>query len=353
MEGLYALILAGGRGTRFWPVSRKSMPKQCIAIAGETPLLAQTIERLNLLIPPERILVATGADMEDAVRQAVPDIPSENILVEPWGRNTAPCIGWGLVEVGRRDSNAVLVVCPSDHLIHDKHGLAEAIKSAALSAKTTNKIVTLGITPDRAETGFGYLELGPPVGEWGQNTVHTVAQFVEKPDPATAEKYLAGGKHLWNAGMFVFSVGAGRDAYRTHLPKTAEALERISRDPKAIQIEWGNLEATSIDYGIMERSRHILTIPLDVGWSDVGTWSAAGETMPDAPGGRGVAKAIVNRDSENCIIHAPGKTVAILGLEGIVVVDTPDALLVMSADRSQQVGDVVRQIEEMELDGVT
>lgn len=353
MDGLYALILAGGRGTRFWPVSRKTMPKQCISIAGETPLLTKTIDRLARLIPPERILVATGADMKDAVQDVVPSIPAANILVEPWGRNTAPCIGWGLVEVGRRDPNAVLVVCPSDHLIQDEDGLCDAIRSAALAARTTNKIVTLGISPDRPETGFGYLELGPPVGEWGTNAVHTVAQFVEKPDPETAKKYLEGGRHLWNAGMFVFSVGAGRDAYRTHLPKTAEALERIARVPTSIQTEWGNLEATSIDYGIMERSRHILTIPLSVGWSDVGTWSAAGATMPDMPGGRGIAKAVVQRDSENCIIHAPGKTVAILGLEGIVVVDTPDALLVMKADRSQQVGDIVRKIEELELGELT
>ncbi len=353
MDGIYALILAGGRGTRFWPVSRTATPKQCIAIGGEQSLLAGTVARLRALVPPERVLIATGRAMEESVRQEVPDIPYENVLVEPWGRNTAPCIGWGAVEVGRRDSSGVLVVCPSDHLVDDEAGLLEAIRSAALAARSTNKIVTLGIRPDRPETGFGYLELGPTNGKWGSMDVHTVARFVEKPDPDTAQSYLDGGTHLWNAGMFVFTVGAARDAYRAHLPRSAEALERIAQNPESIESEWGNLDAISIDYGIMERSRHILTIPLDVGWSDVGTWSAAGEHMSQIPGGRGVARSVFERDSQNCVVHAPGKTVALIGLEGVVVVDTPDAILVMKAECSQQVGDIVRAIQESSEEGLT
>lgn len=346
MDDLYALILAGGRGTRFWPLSRRSHPKQCIPIGGDVPLLAQTIERLAPLIPADRVLIATGRDMEAAVRLVAHQVPEDNILVEPWGRNTAPCIGWGTVEIQRRNQNAVIVVCPSDHLIDDNEGLRSAIRSAAAAAISTNNIVTLGVQPDRPETGFGYVQVGSSLGNWEGQPVHSVAKFVEKPDPETAQRYVEGGAHLWNAGMFVFTVGAARDAYRAFLPRTAEALERLTLPGGAIEDEWGHMDATSIDYGIMERSRHVLTVPLDVGWSDVGTWAAAGEVMPSVPGGRGVARAVVERDASDCIIHAPGKTVALIGVEGIVVVDTPDALLVMRSDRSQQVGDIVRAIEE-------
>ena len=346
MDDLYALILAGGRGTRFWPVSRSATPKQCITLGDDRPLLAQTIERLEPLIPRDRIFISTGRAMEEAVRRVAVGIPTKNVLVEPWGRNTAPCIGWGAVEIGRRDPNGVVVVCPSDHVIGDEEGLREAIYAAAGAAQSTNNIVTLGIEPNRPETGFGYLRVGPVVGEWGGCNVHAVDQFIEKPDPDTAQRYLDVGGHLWNAGMFVFTVGALRDAYRSHLPRTAEALERVGNDPIRLDEEWGNMDAISIDYGIMERCRHVLTVPLDVGWSDVGSWAAAGAVMKPLPGGRGIANAVYQKDSSGNVVFAPGKAVAMIGVEGLVVVDTPDALLVMTAERSQQVGEIVRAIEE-------
>jgi len=311
--------------------------------------LEQTIERLLPLIPIERILVGTGRDMEASVRTVLPDLPHENLLVEPWGRNTAPCIGWGAVEVGRRCAGAVMAVFPSDHVIDDADGLRTVVADAAKAAKATNSFVTLGITPTRPETGFGYLEIGPEVGAWGSSSFRTVSRFVEKPDPDTARMFVEGGRHLWNAGMFVFSVDGLRDAFRSYLPRSAEALERISQNPESLEEEWGNLDATSVDYGIMERSRHILTVPCDLGWSDVGTWTAAAGEMPVVPGGRGVARAVVSRESQSCVVHAPDKVVALIGLEGVVVVDTPDALLVMSADRAQQVGDVVRTLEDGDL----
>jgi mannose-1-phosphate guanylyltransferase len=353
MEELYALVMAGGRGTRFWPVSRRSHPKQCISFAGRAALLEQTVQRLLPLIPIERILVGTGRDMEASVRAVLPDLPQENLLVEPWGRNTAPCIGWGAVEVGRRCQGAVMAVFPSDHVIANADAFRIAVADAAKAAKATNSFVTLGITPTRPETGFGYLAVGPEVGTWGSSTFKTVSRFVEKPDPDTAAAFLEGGQHLWNAGMFVFSVDGLRDAFRTHLPRSAEALERISQNPSLLEEEWGNLDATSVDYGIMERSRHILTVPCELGWSDVGTWTAAAAEMPVVPGGRGIARAVVSRDSRSCVVHAPGKVVVLIGLKDVVVVDTPDALLVMDAARAQQVGDVVRTLEDGDLKELT
>jgi mannose-1-phosphate guanylyltransferase len=349
MEELYALVIAGGRGTRFWPVSRRANPKQCISFAGRTALLKQTVERLLPLIPIDRILVGTGREMEASVRQVLPKLPPENLLVEPWGRNTAPCIGWGAVEVGRRCPDAVMAVFPSDHMIKDADELRTVVADAAKAAKATNSFVTLGITPTRPETGFGYLAIGPEVGTWGDTTFRTVSRFVEKPDPDTARAFVEGGEHLWNAGMFVFSVDGLRDAFRSYLPRSAEALERISQNPSSLEEEWGNLDATSVDYGIMERSRHILTVPCDLGWSDVGTWTAAAAEMPSVPGGRGIARAVVAKESRSCVVHAPNKVVVLIGMENVVVVDTPDALLVMDADRAQQVGDVVRTLEDGDL----
>jgi len=353
VNDLYALIIAGGRGTRFWPGSRRDRPKQCISIGGQQAYLQQTIDRLLPLIPAERILVITGGEMVDAVREVSAGLPSENLLIEPWGRNTAPCIGWGAVEIGRRATNPLMAVFPSDHQIQDGEEFRSVVSGAASAAKATNALVTIGITPTRAETGFGYLEVGTEVGDWGGHTFKTVERFTEKPDPDAAQRYLDGQRHLWNAGMFVFTSDAIRDAYRSYLPKSAEALEKIQHQPDTLKDNWGNLDATSIDYGIMERSRHILTVPASFGWSDMGTWDAAAAQMPRVPGGRGMAAHVVVQDAQNCVVHAPDKLVALIGVQDLVIVDTDDALLVMDAGRSQQVGDLVRQLETDGLDEYT
>ncbi|MGB0639836.1 MAG: mannose-1-phosphate guanylyltransferase [Myxococcota bacterium] len=349
MDTLYALVIAGGRGTRFWPMSRRDMPKQCLSIAGEEAYLLQTVNRLRPIIPEERILVVTGREMEKSVRTVLSTLPKENILVEPWGRNTAPCIGWGAVEIGRRCSGATMAVFPSDHRIGDPETLRNVVLAAAEASKSTNAFVTLGIQPTRPETGFGYLQIGPEVGSWGGQQFHAVERFSEKPDFDTASKYVAGGRHLWNAGMFVFSVDGIRDAFRSFLPRSAEALEIIQHDPTSFEEQWGSLDAISIDYGIMERSRHILTVPCEIDWSDMGTWNAAGEEMPPINGGRGVVRHIVSKDASNCVVHAPGKVVGLLGVENIVVVDTEDALLVMDVSHAQRVGEVVRSLEDADL----
>jgi len=345
MDGLYALVLAGGRGTRFWPVSRRALPKQCVALGGEAAMLVQTIERLLPIIPIDRILVATGREMEASVRALLPSLPSANVIVEPWGRNTAPCIGLGAVEIGRRAVGAMMAVFPSDHRVDDVAAFQSAVIGAAQAAKSTNALVTLGLKPTHPETGFGYLELGRVVGEWHGHALHQVERFVEKPGPEMAQHFVEGGRHLWNAGMFVFGVDTIRDAFRAHLPKTHEALERIANHPDALAAEWGNMDAISIDYGIMERSRHVLTVPVDMGWNDMGTWKAAGAAMPRVSGGRGHAYSVTSRDTSGCVVHAPGKTVVLLGVSDLVVVDTEDALLVMESSRSAQLGEVVRELE--------
>lgn len=352
VDSLWVLVLAGGRGTRFWPVSRRVRPKQCVSVLGSGRTMIQaTLDRLQPLVPHERILVLTGPSMADEIRAQLPEVPDENILVEPSPRNTAPCIGWGAVEVGRRaGGNAVLAVLPADHHIGRPAALRQVLADAAEAARTTNALITLGITPTRPDPGFGYLEIGSTMGTWGETSFRMVDRFTEKPDRATATRWIEGGRHLWNAGMFVFTVDAVRDAFRESLPRSAVALQRLQFDPRLLDEVWEELDATSIDYGLMEKSRHILSAPCALDWSDLGSWAAAGGLLPEVEGGRGLARAVVSVDAHGCVVRAPDKAVALVGVRDLVVVDTEDALLVMHRDRAQDLRTVLARLEA---DGAT
>lgn len=345
-DGLYVVIMAGGRGTRFWPRSRRSMPKQCLAVAGGRTLVQRTVDRVLPICPVEQVLVVTTAEMVDAVREQLPELPAANLLVEPEGRNTAPCVGWAAVEVGRRGGGgAVMVVLPADHLIADEAEFRDVVTAAAAAARDTGALCTIGVTPSRPETGFGYLQLAGELGAWESRAVLRVECFVEKPDLATAVRYVESGQYLWNAGMFVFTVDVIRDAFRRHLPASWATLEAIRHDPSRIQALYRQLEAISIDYGIMEQATHVITVPGDFGWSDVGSWPALGEHLDTADGGRALAVDVVAVDAQDNVIYAPGKTVALVGVSGLVVVDTPDAILVMPADQAQRVREVIEALE--------
>lgn len=344
---LWIVIMAGGRGTRFWPLSRRHRPKQVLALAGADSLIRQTVDRLLPLAPVERVLVVTGPDMAQAVRDELPDLPAHNILIEPSGRNTAPCIGWATVEVQRRAGpDAVLAVLPSDHVIGRPQILRQALTAAARAAVQQDAIVTLGIQPGWAETGFGYLELGADAGTFEGCALRVVDRFREKPDRSTAQAWVDGGRHLWNAGMFVFTAGRMRAAFATHLPRSAAALEALHADADSLDALWPELEATSIDYGIMERSARTLTVPCDPGWSDVGAWPAAAALLPPVEGGTGRAGEVIAIESQGNVIHAPGKLVALVGMQEVVVVDSGDALLVMDKARAQELRLVLEALEQ-------
>lgn len=358
------VIMAGGRGTRFWPLSRRHRPKQVLALAGEESLLRQTVDRLLPLAPAERILVVTGPDMEAAVRAELDALPPENVLVEPSGRNTAPCIGWAAVEIERRAGpSATVAVLPSDQVIEHPERLQAALALALKVAASSEAIVTLGITPSRPETGFGYLELGERVNVEGTSgaedrggeglTVRRVACFREKPDLERARQYVDGGQHLWNAGMFAFTVSTMRSAFAQHLPRSAAALDRLLVEPDRLAELWLELEATSIDYGVMERASTTLTVPCDPGWSDVGAWPAVGELLPALPGGRGRALDCIAVDAEGNTVLVPDKLIALVGVRDLVVVDTSDALLVMHLDRAQELRRVLAELDARGLDRLT
>jgi len=350
-EELYILIIAGGRGTRFWPMSRRSKPKQCLSIVGDSSLIRQTVDRVEGVVPKERVIVVTASEMEQAIRSELPELPVENILVEPMGRNTAPCIGWGAVEIGRRSvgDNAVMVVLPADHLIHDKSSFQRQVLDCAAAAQSTNGLITIGVPPTRPETGFGYLQVGGERGEWGSSSFSGVARFVEKPDIDTAKEYLEGGEHLWNAGMFVFSIDAIRDSFREFLPASWAVLEEIRKEPGKVGELYGKLEKISIDYGIMERSTRVFTVPASFDWSDLGGWVALGEELPEQVFGVGRVASASSIDAKGNIVFAPGKHVSMIGVEGLVVVETDDAILVCRQEDAQRIKDVTSDLENREM----
>lgn len=348
MQTTWAVILAGGRGTRFWPRSRRDLPKQCLALDGARTLVQQTVDRLGDLVPPERVLVVTGPDMQAVVADQLPELPPDNVLVEPRGRNTAPCIAWALAVVQARGGDA-MVVLPSDHRIEDPERFREVLRGAVAAARDTGALVTLGQTPTRAETGYGYLQLGEQVGAWEHQRVLRVGRFVEKPDAATAQRYLDGGNHLWNGGMFVWTTEALDQALQAHLPRTAAGVARL-RAGTPVEEVWGELDATSIDYGVLERHDAVLTVPCEFGWSDLGSWQAMTQVLPATPWGWGRVDDAVVHDADNCVVDVPQRLVALLGVEGLVVVDTGDVLLVADLERSQEVPKLLEVLRRRGLD---
>ncbi len=350
----YALILAGGAGTRFWPASRARMPKQLLGIVSKRPLLLETIDRvLPIVGAEEHVFISSGTSVATATRAALPTFAADRILVEPIGRNTAPCIGWGAATIARHDPDAVVIVLPSDHHVTRVDAFREALEAAVASAKSGH-ITTIGITPTRPETGYGYIELGDPVGT---GPVRRVARFVEKPDRSRAEAFLAGGRHLWNGGMFVFRAADMLAAIRAHLPALADGLDafdaaaRVGTEPIAVESRFPALPSISIDVGVMEKRSDLHVVPVDMGWSDVGSWEAAWELSErDAAANAVHGNAVLVDAEDNYILDlrtrsdSRDRVIALVGVKGMVVVETDDAVLVARRDRAQDVKKVVEQL---------
>jgi mannose-1-phosphate guanylyltransferase len=337
----FALILAGGGGTRLWPASRRSRPKQLLALGGGESLLASTFGRVSRALGVEHTLIVTAADQADAIRGALPELPADNLVVEPAARNTGPAVGLGAVAVARRaGDDARLAVLPSDAFIGDEPEFARVMGTALEHAAET--IVTIGIKPTRPETGYGYLQRGPEV----RNSVYRVARFVEKPAAATAAAYLAAGDYLWNSGMFFFTARRFMEEATRHLPALAEVLTEIrgAADPlAAAEKRYPSLPKISIDYGIMEKASGIRVVPGDFGWNDVGSWSALSDIRAKDSAGNVVSGDVVlSAVSGSVVVCEPGAPlVGVVGVDDLVVVATKDAVLVVRKDRAQEVRAVV------------
>ena len=347
-EALHALVLAGGSGTRFWPLSRRTRPKQLLQLVPDAEgrtLLGLTLARVAPLVA-DRVLVVAPGHHADAIR-AVANLAADALLVEPVAANTAPAILYGTLAAAARQPDAIVAVLPSDHAIEPADAFRAALAHAAELATRRDAIVTFGIPPATPNTGFGYLERGAPV----EGGAYTVAAFREKPDAATAERYVAAGCFYWNSGMFVFPAERLLAAYRRHYPAAAAAMAALrpslahgTGTPALVADLYASVEATSVDYAIMEKEPGLLVVPATFGWNDVGAPSALAELWPTDGAGNCVVRATladVEARGNVVITRDAGKVVALLGVSGLVVIDTPDALLVCPADRDQEIRRVV------------
>jgi len=348
---MYALVLAGGSGTRLWPYSRSGKPKQFLSLAGEQTMLQQTVERILPIVPLEQIYIATGEAYTDLVAEQLPGIPRENILAEPSGRGTAPCIGWAALHLRRRDPDAVMAVLSADHCIERGDLFCEILQAGETLAQQGH-LVTLGITPTEPSTGYGYIRRSEQIGQHGTHTSYKVAAFVEKPNAALAQAYVASGEYLWNAGMFVWRADRVLEELRNHRPAVADALDNIDitlgteHEQQALQTIWNTIENVAIDVAVMERTADAAVIPADLGWSDVGDWSALAETLPRDETGNAIVGNHVGLDTHGTLVYGNGRVIATIGLEDFVIVDTHDVLLICPRERTQDVKALVAQVRK-------
>ncbi len=362
-SNFYPVILAGGRGTRFWPLSRKRRAKQLLALDGKQTMIQQTVARLLPLAAARDIWVIANEDLRHEIGRQLPKLNSQQILAEPVGRNTAPAIGLAAFILMRRNPGAVVGLFPSDHVIGDEKTYRAVLKKGIALAAASENIVVLGIRPTRPETGYGYIEVGAAF----DNEISRVRRFTEKPDAVRAAGFVSEGNYFWNSGMFLWSAHTLTQALREHLPTTAALLEEIAaaygtkRFTAAFRRLYPKCENISIDYAVLEprsaRGEHasnIYCIPADFGWNDLGSWNALHEhhvAKQKSQDGNLISGAgIFTLNAAGNYIHAPGKFVAAVGVENLVIVETEDALLITTRERAQDVGKVVKHLDEKKLE---
>jgi mannose-1-phosphate guanylyltransferase len=355
----HAVILAGGRGTRFWPRSRTRAPKQLLNIVGKDTMLQQTVARLKPLIPAERIWTVTNAEQAAAVRKQLPAATRKRVLIEPMGMNTAVAIGLAAIHVRHAArGDALMAVLPADHYIEQPQKFRDIMSAALDVAREPGRIVVLGIPPTRPETGFGYIErMGDLTASKGF-PIFTVRRFTEKPELKLAQEYVASGNYHWNAGMFFWRVSTFFDNLRKFLPKTHAALEKLAQFigtrtyERKLSAIYPKLENISVDYAVLEPATRVegppcvFVIPAEVGWSDIGSWAAVYQLLAKNRGENVLASDGLTLDAEGNFLWSPSKFVAAIGVRDLIVVETPDALLVCPRDRAQDVAKIVKRLEE-------
>lgn len=344
-----ALIMAGGRGERFWPKSRKNLPKQFLSLTDDGKTMIQlTVERLLPLVEREDIFIVTNKDYKDLVKKQLPNLPEENILYEPVGRNTAPCIGLGAVHIAQKYEDALMLVLPSDHLIKYNSMFLNTLKEACKIAEEDTNLVTIGITPDYPETGYGYIKFN---SNECKGQAFLVDRFVEKPTREVAKEYLDTEEYLWNSGMFAWKVSSILKNMECFMKDIYDGLMRIKdsigteQEKMVLEKEFTAFRSESVDYGIMEKADNIFTIPGTFGWDDVGSWLAVERIRKSNEMGNVVSGNIITVNSKNCIIEGSKKLIATVGLEDLIIVDSDDAILICEKNSASDIKKVLENLK--------
>ncbi len=347
MAALYAVIMAGGRGERFWPLSTMDLPKPFIPLLGEKSLLQDTVTRIEPMVPRERVLISIGAVHLETARQQLPQVPEENFIVEPVGRDTSACIGFSALHIERRDPEGMMLILPADHFISDGAAYLEAIRSGLKNLEDATGIV-FGIVPVRPETGYGYIHVEKsPI----ERDACPVIQFVEKPNAEAAAQYLASGDYFWNSGMFLWENRTLLDLYRIHMPKTYQGLQEITpllgkaNSAEEIDRIFSGLPRISIDYGIMEKISGLRLVPAKFGWDDIGSWASLERALPSDSWGNTVHGSHFTLESSGCIVYAQSDTVATFGVSDLVVVQAYGKILVCPKDKAADLKRLVTALD--------
>ena len=345
---LYALIMAGGVGSRFWPRSKEKTPKQLIKIFGDKTMIQDTVGRLEGMIPKENIFIITNKVQREEIIKQLPEIPIKNILEEPFGRNTAACIGLASIMIEEKSKDAITIVLPADHIIKDTESFQKTITSAAKFANESKGLVTIGIIPSRPETGYGYIQIDDSIVT---DNIHKVLTFAEKPNYATAVRFLESGDFLWNSGMFIWRIDAILEEVRKYMPELYNGLESIKKSIHAPNFEevltnlYGQLRNISIDYGIMEKSQKVFLTKGDFSWSDVGSWEEVYQLSEKNEEGNAVVGKVFTDGTSESYIYSPNKFTAVIGADNFIVINTDDALLICRRDKAQDVKKVIEHLK--------
>ncbi|MBZ0199258.1 MAG: mannose-1-phosphate guanylyltransferase/mannose-6-phosphate isomerase [Ignavibacteriaceae bacterium] len=351
----YAVIMAGGVGSRFWPRSRKTLPKQLLNLFGEFSMIQETVNRLDGFIDADKIFVITNKVQKALIEEQLPQIPKDNIVAEPVGRNTAPCVALAAAVINEIKNDAVIITLPADHLIKDKKSFQQSLQTAAEFAFESKGLVTFGIQPTRPDTGYGYINFEK--NETKPN-VHVVKKFVEKPNLETAEQYLTSGEYLWNSGMFIWRADVVLDEIKQHLPEMYITLNSMCKNISApnfyneLDEVYPGLESISIDYGLMEKSNKVFLLKSSFDWNDVGSWESAYELNTKDENMNANIGDVFTAGSINSYIYSPDKFTAVIGMDDVIVINTKDALLVCNRNNVQDVRKVVDHLTEEKREGL-
>lgn len=358
MPNVYAVIMAGGVGARFWPRSLEKNPKQLLEIVGKGTLIQNTVKRLTDIIEPSNILIVTNRIQKTIVARQLPQIPADNIITEPLGRNTAPCIGLASLFIRRRDPDAVMVVLPADHIVQDEEEFERVLRLAIWVAYESRHLITIGIEPRRPETGYGYIQVineDDGTNPYFGRGVYNVKTFAEKPNVPTAQRFLESGDFLWNSGMFIWCVNVFLEEIQKLLPDLYGELMKIEavigskHYDHTLETVYRTIRSISVDYGVMEKAGKVYVIRGNFGWSDVGSWDEVYRLSGKDDQGNSITGRAFLKDTKNALIFSPDKLVAALGVEDVIVINTEDALLVCKLGHSQDVKEVVDYLRRKQM----